>query len=273
VGGPRYDFSHRRVVVTGGTRGLGLEVARCFAETGAEVVVTGTSSAVSYYDPAVATFGYEQVDLTDGDEIAALAERLGPVDVLVNAAAPRLSTVVDEAEREFLAHAARLTLLGPLQLATRLRHRMATSDRPGGGSVVNLPVTRGWFAMSESAARGEADTELERVTRRLGSSWGRLGVRVNTVTSPLSVPSQRSPDEGSPDQGSPDEGSPDQHSPDQHSGVEVRTERGAGPLLTRAADTRTAVQQQIVDLTLFLASSGAAGLSGQTLPVGLTVRG
>lgn len=250
-----YDFSGRRALVTGGTRGVGLLVAHALADAGAEVAVTGTSSLVSYYDPSVARFGYHQVDLTDGDEIAALAERLGPLDVLVNAAAPRISTAADDAEREFLAQAARLTLVGPFQLATRLRLRMAASEMSGGGSIVNLPATRGWFALAAGgpappASAPSPDVELERTTQRFGSTWGRLGVRVNTVTAPLAVPEQRG--ELSP--------------PAASAGHQD------GPLLTRTTGARTLVEQQVLDLSLFLASSASGGLSGQTLPVGLTRR-
>jgi NAD(P)-dependent dehydrogenase (short-subunit alcohol dehydrogenase family) len=248
VGLASYDFSGRRVLVAGGTRGVGLLVAHALADAGAEVSVTGTSSLVSYYDPSVARFGYRQVDLTDGDEIAALADRLGALDVLVNAAAPRISTAADAAEREFLAQAARLTLIGPFQLATRLRLRMAASEMSGGGSIVNLPATRGWFAL---AAGGHAtgpspDVELERTTQRLGSTWGRLGVRVNTVTAPLAVPEPRG---------------------EQPSATST-VARGDGLLLTRTTGARTLVEQQVVDLSLFLASSASGGLSGQTFPVG-----
>lgn len=242
-----YDFSGRRALVTGGTRGLGLQVAASLAEAGAEVTVTGTASLVSFYEPIVARFGYHQVDLTDGDEIAALAELLGPVDILVNAAAPRISTAADDNEREFLGQAARLTLIGPLQLATRLRHRMASSEMRGGGSIVNLPATRGWFAL---AAGGPGpDAELERTTHRVGSTWGRLGVRVNSITAPVAVPAPRS-----------------------GAGWSARpaADGAAGQLLTRTTSL-TVVQEQVLDLTLFLASSGAAGLSGQTLPVGGTL--
>jgi NAD(P)-dependent dehydrogenase (short-subunit alcohol dehydrogenase family) len=38
---PSYDFSGRRVLVTGGTRGMGLYVAQAFADAGAQVTVTG----------------------------------------------------------------------------------------------------------------------------------------------------------------------------------------------------------------------------------------
>lgn len=242
MGAPSYDFSGRHVLVTGGARGVGLMVARAFLDSGAEVTVTGTASLLASYDSDLSGLAYEQLDLTDGDQIAELAARLGHVDVLVNAAAPRLASGVDPVERDFVAQAARLALLGPFQLATRLRHRMATSPTRGGGSVVNLPATRRWFEIAPHDT--SPDVALEEVTRRVGTSWARLGVRLNTVTAPLDVPTQQPR-------------------------VRVQIDTGSGPLLTRTALPRTTVQRELIDVSLFLASSGAAGLSGQTLRLGL----
>lgn len=238
---PSYDFSGRHVLVTGGTRGLGLLVSRSFADAGAEVTVVGTASLTAYYDSDLDGLSYEQADLTDGDSIADLAARLGHVDVLVNVASPRLPVDLDPAEREFIAQTVRLGLTGPVQLATRLRLRMATSSTRGGGSVVNLPPTKRWFELSHGSPAAEG--ELTRVTQRLGTSWARAGVRFNSLTAPLDVPAQRP-------------------------GFRVQIERNSGPLLTRTQSPRTATQRELIDVALFLASSGAAGLSGQTLRLG-----
>ena len=45
-----FDFTDRRVLVTGGTSGIGHGVARAFAAAGADVTVTGTRAAPSDYD-------------------------------------------------------------------------------------------------------------------------------------------------------------------------------------------------------------------------------
>jgi 3-oxoacyl-[acyl-carrier protein] reductase len=244
---PSYDFSAHHVLITGGTRGLGLEAARAFAAAGAAVTVTGTASLLAYYDSDLSSFGYHQLDLTDGDEIASLASRVGPVDVLVNAAAPRLFPGLDDGEREFVAHAARIGLIGPLQLATRLRLRMSgVHGHEGGRSVVNLPAVEGWFGLAHDAPPAAA--ALAATTHRLGTAWARSGVRLNSITAVEHVPMPRS-------------------------AVRVQIERHPGQLLTRTAANRQATRrqathQQIIDVTLFLASAGAAGISGQTLPVG-----
>ncbi|MCB0906490.1 MAG: SDR family oxidoreductase [Nocardioidaceae bacterium] len=243
MGGPSYDFSGRHVLVTGGSRGLGYLLARTFSRHGARVTITGTQSLTSYYDADLTGFDYRQLDLTDGESIAELAERVGHLDVLVNNAAPRLPFGVDAGEREFIAQAARIGLVGPLQLGTRLRLDLATSTLRGGGAVVNMPSIKRWFDLTHGSE--VAELEVDRFTQRVGTAWARLGIRVNSVTAPEMVPTQRS-------------------------GLSVRIEQGSAPLMTRTQVPGAVTQREIVDVALFLASDGAAGLAGQTLLVGAT---
>lgn len=241
MGVPNYDYSGCRVLVTDGGHGLGHRVAHAFARSGADVQITGTAPFVATYDADLTAFTYHRADLTDGDSIAELAAAVGPVDVLVNQAAPSVHPDLEGGELEFLSHAARLGLIGPFQLATRLRLRLANSTSRGGGSVINLPSIERWFELAYGAAPA---TEPEASTRRLGRSWARAGVRVNTILTAALVPAQRP-------------------------AMRVSIEPGSGPLLTRSRlVTRSSLQREIVDLTLFLGSSGAAGLTGQTLLVG-----
>jgi len=87
------DLRGKRVLVTGGARGIGLAIARRFAAEGAEVVVTdldrdalpAAAETIALSGPEARTY---ELDVTDGPAILALKDRLhadaGPVDVLVN---------------------------------------------------------------------------------------------------------------------------------------------------------------------------------------------
>ncbi|MGL5811520.1 MAG: SDR family NAD(P)-dependent oxidoreductase [Nocardioides sp.] len=237
-----YDYSGCHVVVTGGTRGSGLRVAHAFREFGATVTVTGRQYLTSYYDADLEPFRYVQLELSDPDSIVSVAESLGRVDVLVNSASAGLRPTVEDADREFIIQAVRLGLLGPLQLATRLRFRLAQSRISGGGSVVNAPNTRDWFKLSH---RDGAATEFTRHTEQMGANWGSHGVRVNAILAaapvPVTPPQQR---------------------------LAVQIEAHSGPLMTRVtAPPTTSAEPHIANLALFLASRGAASLTGQTLTV------
>ena len=238
-----FDYSGCHVVVTGGTQGTGLAIARGFRDFGATVTVTGRQYLTSYYDADLAHFNYVQLNLVDPDSIAAVAESLGPVDVLVNAAGA-FSTSGGAADttlndREFIVQATGLGLIGPIQLATRLRYRLAESHIHGGGSVVQAVGAQEWFALTHPET---AQTELARSTRQLGTSWSRHGVRINAISAPVVVPIQSR-------------------------GLQVQIASHAGPLLTRTTTAIAHSQPDHTQLTLFLASRGAAGLTGQTLSV------
>jgi short-subunit dehydrogenase len=89
----KYDFSNRLVVVTGGSRGLGLVIARQLAEEGAALVICARDEAelanaadeLRFRAPYVAAYA---CDLTQPPEIKSLFERIrreiGAVDVLIN---------------------------------------------------------------------------------------------------------------------------------------------------------------------------------------------
>ena len=114
---PTYDFAGRHVLVTGGTRGLGRTLAAAFHRAGARVTVTGTQSLTSAYDASISRYAYERLELTDHDSIVRVAQAVGPLDVLVNAAGARIPTSLDVHDREFVSQAIRLGLVGPSHLA------------------------------------------------------------------------------------------------------------------------------------------------------------
>ncbi|HET8962232.1 SDR family NAD(P)-dependent oxidoreductase [Nocardioides sp.] len=235
---PSYDFSGRRVLVTGGTRGMGLFVAHAFADAGAQVTVTGDQYLRAYYDADLSRFGYDQLRLMDRDSIAAVAGRVGPLDILVNHAPPVMPTDADTTERQFIGHAVQLGLVGPFAFTHRLRYRLGQSTMRGGGVVVNMPSTEEWLRLAHAE---HARHELAGRTRRLASEWASAGVRVNSVTAHLVEP--------------------------QRAGLRVQIDRSSGPLLTRTRSAPTGTTRDVGNAVLFLASNGAAAIRGQTFHV------
>ena len=91
--GERSSFAGKAVLVTGGSRGLGLALARAFATEGARIAICGRDpEALERAQEALAATGSEvlalPVNVADRDAVALLVEqvtaRFGPIDVLVN---------------------------------------------------------------------------------------------------------------------------------------------------------------------------------------------
>ena len=91
-GSLRFDFSGRRVLVTGGTSGIGAAAARAFAVAGARVVISGRDAerAAAVVEDHAGSISFVGGDLTRREEcdrvVSEAAERLGGLDVVVNSA-------------------------------------------------------------------------------------------------------------------------------------------------------------------------------------------
>lgn len=127
----------RRVLVTGGTSGIGRAVAARFVEDGCEVVVTGRRPETPEVARAIGATGL-RLDLADRAGIAAVAEQVGELDVLVNNAGgfvgrapsgpPDVDALADHWERTL-----RVNLVGPALLLALLEPRLRR-----GGAVVSI---------------------------------------------------------------------------------------------------------------------------------------
>jgi len=134
-------FAGARVLVTGASRGLGLEFTRALVDRGAATVYAGAR------DPAtVTTAGVTPVrlDITDPAQVAAAVQRCSDVDVLINNAgvmtpAPLLSSPDTAAARSDMETNYFGTLAMCRAFAPVLRDN-------GGGALVNVLSVVSWFA-------------------------------------------------------------------------------------------------------------------------------
>ena len=183
-----FDLTDRVVLVTGGSRGLGREMAFAAARCGADVVIASRT-----YEACVATA--EEITAETGraalpyavhvgrwDQLDGLVDaacgRFGRVDVLVNNAgmSPLYESLTDVSEKLFDA-VLNLNLKGPFRLSALVGERMLAA---GGGSIINVSTSGSLRPDPTFLPYAAAKAGLNATTEALAKAFGPT-VRVNTL--------------------------------------------------------------------------------------------
>ena len=183
-----FDLTDRVVLVTGGSRGLGREMAFAAAECGADVIIASRnleSCVVTAEEISASTgrtaFPY-QVHVGRWDQLDGLVdaayERFGKVDVLINNAgmSPLYDSLSSVTEKLFDA-VVNLNLKGPFRLSTLVAERMVAA---GGGSIINISSTASLRPTPDVVPYAAAKAGLNALTEGLAKAYGPT-VRVNTL--------------------------------------------------------------------------------------------
>ena len=173
-------FQRKTVIVTGGSKGIGLACARLFVSEGAQVGITSRSPA--NIDRACAELGSVfglAADLTSADEAGAMVEamesRLGPVDVLVNSAGAARRTPPEELTPAAWKAAMDAKFFTYIHVIDPMVKRMASR---GSGVIVNIIGNGGKVASPIHLAGGAANAALMLATAGLAAAYAKQGVRV-----------------------------------------------------------------------------------------------
>lgn len=246
----RYDFSQARVLVTGGTSGIGAAIAGAYRAAGAEVTITGTRASASDYEVDLSGYRYAELDIESPEQIAALAASLEGLDILVNNAGLALPSLgLDEYDPEVFQRAVNMHLVGAYRLSRGCRDLLAASELEGGASIVGIASMSSYFGIGIVPGYGAAKTGLLGMTRALAVEWGKLGIRVNAVAAGLTA--------------------------SRMTAATFENPEWAQPTLARTPLGRLGEPEDIAGAVLFLSSAQAGWITGQTLPIdgGFTVSG
>lgn len=181
MNGVSFDFAGTKVLVTGGTSGIGHAVSTAFADAGAAVIVTGTRSSAAEYDTDLSRFTYAQLEMRDGDAVDALAAGLGTLDILVNNAGANFPDGLDEWSPEGFSASLAMNVEGAQRLSVRSRDALAKSSMAGGASIVNMISMMTYRATTIVPGYSSSKAALLALTRNLALHFVNDGIRVNAV--------------------------------------------------------------------------------------------
>ena len=176
------DLSGQVAIVTGGTRGLGRDIAAALAQAGARVVAFARNAPEAPIDGVSFLPG----DIRDAEVAKALvdqvAARHGRLDILVNNAGGSPAVAAEAASPRFVEAILKLNLVAPLHLAQAAYPHMA---KLGAGAIVNIASVSGIRPSPGTAVYGAAKAGLLNLTQSLAQEWGPTGIRVNAIIAGL----------------------------------------------------------------------------------------
>ena len=179
----------RNVVVTGGSRGLGLAIAKRLAAAGYGAIAVARkenaqlASAMAAADRAGPNaIRFVPFDLRDIDAIprfvAKLRKSFGPIYGLVNNAALGSDGALSLMHNSRICELVRLNTLSPI-VFTKYAVRSMMAD--GGGRIVNVASIVAFTGYSGLSVYGATKASMIGFTRSLAREVGRMGVNVNAV--------------------------------------------------------------------------------------------
>lgn len=180
-----FSLNGQIALVTGAGRGLGREMARALAASGAHVVVHGRNAdalAATVEDIRAAGGAASAItfDLTDPAAIRDGVERIrrdhGAIHVLVNNAGHRNRSGFASIDLDAMRHLLEIDLVAPFALA-----REVAAHMPDGGRIINITSIAGHIARADDPAYTAAKGGLTGLTRALAADLGPRGITVNAV--------------------------------------------------------------------------------------------
>lgn len=244
------SFDSKVVLVTGGSKGIGLACAKHFAAEGARVVISSRSQANidTALEALPGAFGFA-ADLCDDASAAALVARVtqavGPIDVLVNSAGAAKRSPPEELTPAFWRAAMDAKFFSTINVLDPVVKLMAAR---GTGVIVNIIGSGGKVASQTHLAGGSANAALMLATAGLGNAYAGSGVRVVGISPGLT------------ETGRVAEG---MAADARHAGITL--EEAIQRSVQKIPMGRMAKPEEIADLALFLASEKASYITGVTI--------
>lgn len=246
-----WNLQGKKVLVTGGTKGIGLAIAREFLDLGAEVIVVARNTkTIQGKVKNSANLFTVNGDLNDSDFRKVLVQKIyelwGQLDVLVNNVGTNVRKKFTDYTDEEIRTLFETNLFSTLNL-THLCYPLL--KKCANASVINIGSVAGMVDVQSGPPYGMTKAAIIQLTRHLAAEWSADHIRVNAISpwyieTPLTQPVLSQPD---------------------------RLEK----IISRTPMGRVGKPEEVASLAAYLAMDKSSYITGQNIAVdgGFSVKG
>ncbi|MCG8474092.1 MAG: gluconate 5-dehydrogenase [Cytophagales bacterium] len=195
----QFSLKGKRALVTGGTHGLGMAMAKGLGEAGAELIINDVfkekldSALKQYKEMGLKATGYV-FDVTDEDTAEQFIERIekevGPIDILVNNAGIIQRTPMEEMKASDFRKVVDIDLVGPFIMSKTVGKRMIPRRE---GKIINIGSMMSELGRNTVSAYASAKGGLKMLTRNMATEWGKYNIQTNGIGPGYFATSQTEP--------------------------------------------------------------------------------
>ncbi|WP_080871995.1 SDR family NAD(P)-dependent oxidoreductase [Oceanobacillus timonensis] len=182
------EFKNKTVIVTGGSKGIGKDIALSFAKSGANVIVTGRNKEhLNHFLPELEAFnGNHKTIAADVNHIQKMREIIdeiameyGTIDILVNNAGANIAKPALEVSEEDWDTVLDTNLKSVFFLCQAVGKHMMEQNKKG--RIINIASQMSFVGYFKRAAYCSSKGGVVQLTKALAVEWAENGINVNAV--------------------------------------------------------------------------------------------